>query len=64
MGSRSCWERGYRFIRPQAGGHISIEGKQYSALSQSGYIVKGEKVTVIGGEGDTLIVRHNKKGNP
>lgn len=47
------------------GGHVFIDGKQYSALSQSGYIVKGEKVAVIGGEGETLIVKQiTKKVNP
>lgn len=39
------------------GGHILIDGKKYSALSQSGYLVKGEKVNVFSGEGETLIVR-------
>lgn len=39
------------------GGHIAIGGKQYSALSQSGYIASGEEVIVAGGEGETLIVK-------
>ena len=39
------------------GGHILIDGKKYSAISQSGYLVKGEKVNVCGGEGESLIVR-------
>lgn len=39
------------------GGHILIDGKQYSAISQSGYISKGEKVVVIGGEGESLQVK-------
>ncbi len=43
------------------GGHITIEGKQYSALSQSGYIQQGEGVTVIGGEGETLLVKQTTK---
>lgn len=39
------------------GGYIYIEGKQHQALSQSGYIVKGSQVKVIGGEGESLIVK-------
>lgn len=39
------------------GGYILIEGKQHQALSQSGYIVKGTQVKVIGGEGESLIVK-------
>lgn len=39
------------------GGYIQIEGKQHQALSQSGYIVKGSQVKVIGGEGESLIVK-------
>lgn len=47
-------------LRP--GGHIVIDNKRYSAISQSGYLVKGTPVTVIGGEGDTLIVKQQIKG--
>ena len=39
------------------GGYILIEGKQHQALSQSGYIIKGSQVKVIGGEGESLIVK-------
>lgn len=42
-------------LRP--GGHIRIEGRQYGAISQSGLLEKGETVEVIGGEGDTLLVK-------
>lgn len=38
------------------GGFIEIEGKQLPAISESGYIVKGEHVLVLRGEGDSLIV--------
>ncbi len=38
------------------GGFIEIEGQQLSAISDSGYIAKGEKVKVLRGEGDSLIV--------
>lgn len=37
-------------------GHIQIEGKRYQALSKMGYIVKGTKVKVIGGQGAHVIV--------
>jgi membrane-bound serine protease (ClpP class) len=48
-------------LRP--GGHIIIDNKPYPAISQSGYIIKGTRVTVIGGEGDALIVKQQMKGN-
>lgn len=38
------------------GGYILVEGKQVSAISESGYIGTGEKVRVLQGEGDSLIV--------
>jgi membrane-bound serine protease (ClpP class) len=38
------------------GGFIEIEGIQLPAISESGYIVKGEHVLVLRGEGDSLIV--------
>lgn len=38
------------------GGYILIDGKQQAAISESGYIVQGELVKVIGGDGDSLIV--------
>lgn len=43
------------------GGYISIDGKQHQALSNSGYIVKGSHVKVIGGKEESLIVKHIKK---
>lgn len=39
------------------GGFIEIEGQQLPAISESGYIVKGEHVLVLRGEGDSLIVK-------
>lgn len=42
-------------LRP--GGHVVVEGKKYLAISQSGYINKGERVIVVDGEGDSLIVK-------
>ncbi len=38
------------------GGYILIEGKQLQAISQSGYIVKGSEVLVVGGLEESLIV--------
>lgn len=38
-------------------GHISVEGKLWHALSESGYIHKGEPVIVIGGAGWHLKVK-------
>lgn len=43
------------------GGYIMIEGKQHQALSQSGYVVKGTEVLVIGGQEESLIVTTRKK---
>ncbi|MES2122426.1 MAG: NfeD family protein [Chlamydiota bacterium] len=38
-------------------GNIAIDGVQYSALSESGFISRGSPVEVIGGKGSHLIVR-------
>jgi len=43
------------------GGHILVEGKRLQAISRSGYLVKGTEVTVIGGQEESLIVKHSKK---
>lgn len=40
-------------------GHILVEGCQYQAVSESGYIKKGELVKLIGGEGARFIVRRS-----
>lgn len=42
------------------GGHVIVNGKRSLAISQSGYIPKGEKVVIIGGEGDSLLVKQKK----
>ena len=39
------------------GGYIMIDGIQHQAISESGYIVQGEEVIVLRGEGESLIVR-------
>jgi membrane-bound serine protease (ClpP class) len=45
------------------GGHVMIEGKRHLAISQSGYISKGEQVIVVGGEGESLTVKQLRKAN-
>jgi membrane-bound ClpP family serine protease len=45
-------------------GFIYIDEHQYQAISQSGYLVKGTEITVIGGRGAFLIVKEKiNKGN-
>lgn len=46
------------------GGHVIVDGKRMQALSQSGYITKGDEVIVIGGQEESLIVKLSKKENP
>jgi membrane-bound ClpP family serine protease len=41
-------------LRP--GGYIEVEGEELVAISKSGYIEKGAKVSVVGGEGESLQV--------
>lgn len=41
------------------GGHVLVEGKQYSAISQTGYLSQGTEIKVIGGEGETLKVQQS-----
>lgn len=46
------------------GGFILIDGRQHPAISVSGYLAKGEHVSVIGGQEQSLIVKatpSNKK---
>ena len=38
-------------------GHILVEGKRIQAVSKVGYIHKGSKIKVVGGEGAQLIVK-------
>lgn len=40
------------------GGYILVEGKQKQAISVSGYITKGTEIEVIGGQEESLIVKH------
>jgi membrane-bound ClpP family serine protease len=46
------------------GGFILIEGQQHQALSQSGYIERGREVLVVGGQEESLIVKHVNKDQP
>lgn len=46
-------------LRPA--GHIVVDDVRYQAVSQVGYISKGERVEVIAGEGGHLIVRKVKR---
>lgn len=39
------------------GGYIAVEGHKHAAISLSGYITKGHKVFVVGGEGENLTVQ-------
>ncbi len=48
---------GIVFTELKPAGHILIEGIQYQALSEVGFLSKGETVEVIGGQGSHLIVR-------
>lgn len=41
-------------------GHILVADKRYQAVSKMGYIVKGTKIEVVGGEGSHLIVKEKK----
>lgn len=43
------------------GGYILLEGRQHPAISISGYIGKGEHVTVVGGQEQSLMVKLAKK---
>lgn len=43
------------------GGYIMIDGQQHQAISQSGYIVKGAQVEVVGGQEESLIVKNYSK---
>lgn len=38
-------------------GHIFVEGKRYQAVAKMGYILKGSRIEVMGGEGAHLIVK-------
>lgn len=50
-------KRGTVFTELKPAGHILIEGTQYQALSETGFLTKGEHIEVVGGKGSHLIVR-------
>ncbi len=39
------------------GGHILVEGQKHQAISVAGYISKGERVEVISGQEESLLVK-------
>lgn len=39
------------------GGYILVDGRQHPAISISGYITKGERVDIIGGQEQSLMVK-------
>lgn len=43
------------------GGYIRCHGSQYPAISQSGYLVRGTEVKIIGGEGESYLVKKKIK---
>lgn len=43
------------------GGYILVDGKKHQAISQSGYIARGEKVLILAGQEESLIVRQNRQ---
>lgn len=45
------------FTDLKPGGIILLDGKRLQAVSQSGYLIKGTDVLIIGGEGELLIVK-------
>ena len=42
-------------------GHILVDGQLYQALSETGFIGKGDHVHVVGGKGAHLIVRTSQR---
>jgi membrane-bound serine protease (ClpP class) len=50
-------EEGLALSDMRPAGHIRIDGTQYQAVSKMGYLRKGTKIKVIGGEGAHLVVR-------
>lgn len=50
-------KQGHAVTDLKPAGHIEIESKKYQAVSKTGYLVKGTKIEVVGGEGAHLIVK-------
>jgi len=55
-------KEGEAISRLNPAGHVSVDGAHHQAISQSGYIEKGEKVTVVQGRGAYLVVKPSKEG--
>ncbi len=45
------------------GGQVIVEKKKHLAISQSGYLPKGSQIFVLGGDGESLIVKLYNKEN-
>ncbi|MBS4168876.1 NfeD family protein [Parachlamydia sp. AcF125] len=50
-------KRAIAFTDLKPGGIILFERRHLQAISQSGYLIKGTEVLIIGGEGESLIVK-------
>jgi len=50
-------KKGIVFTDLKPGGFIIVDGKQLPAISKEGYLSKGTKVRVLGGEESNLIVK-------
>lgn len=46
-------------LRPS--GYIQVDGQYYQAVSKTGYLQKGTKIEVVGGQGARLICKHINK---
>lgn len=53
-------KRGEAISDLKPAGHILVEGKRYQAVAKAGYIEKGARIEVIGGEGAHLIIKEIK----
>ncbi len=56
-------KRGIAFSNLSLSGRVTIDGKNYQAISQSQYIGKGEEIEVIDGRGAYLVVKQVKGDN-
>lgn len=57
-------KRGIVVTDLKPGGHVLVDGKRVQAISQSGYLVRGDEIEVIGGQEESLIVKRIKKEKP
>lgn len=51
-----CGKEGIVLADLKPGGYILVQGKRYAAISVGGYIAKGERIKVIGGQEYNLVV--------